>query len=261
MKFVRIITQQANHAFFNMALDEAILEAVKQRLSPPTLRFYLWEKPSVSIGFFQKISEINTDYCSRQGYPVVRRLTGGRAILHDSELTYSLSTRTDSAPFKGTLIDNYTVISNALISGLEDFGLTARMSFDKKRHLNSRNPSCFRSMSFGEVTVEGKKIIGSAQKRYKDSFMQHGSIVLTFDTESLKNVLPGLRESDFMDVGALQDYSAGINPDSLGAALKGAFEETLKVKLISDGPTKFEIRLAKELEKNRYSSSEWNYRR
>lgn len=244
-----------------MALDEAISEAVKQRLSPPTLRLYEWDRPSVSIGYFQKISEINIDYCNKEDYPVVRRLTGGRAILHDSELTYSFSALTDSDPFKGTLRDNYAIISNALIAGLRKYDINAVMSFDKKRDPNYRNPACFKSMSFGEVTVDGKKIIGSAQKRYKDSFLQHGSLVLSFDAKPLKKVLNGSNTSEFKDVGALSNYAPEINPAGLGNTLKEAFETTLGIKLISDEPTKFELKLARDLEKNRYSARKWNYRR
>jgi len=172
----------------NMALDDAISEAVRKKESPPTLRIYRWEKPSVSIGYFQKSSEVNLDYCTEKDYPVVRRPTGGRAILHASELTYSFSSRYESLSFKGRLFEDYSVISRALLLGLKQTGIDAVNSSERKRG-SSKNPACFKAVSFGEVTVKRKKIIGSAQRRYSDGFLQQGSILLDFDAEELQRVL------------------------------------------------------------------------
>jgi lipoate-protein ligase A len=258
---MRIITQGHNNAFFNIALDEAISEAVRKKLSPPTLRLYQWDKPSISIGYFQKISDINIDYCSKMGYPIVRRPTGGRAILHDSELTYSLSARIDSSPFKGRLIEDYTFISKALVSGLKLAGIDAQISFSKKRCFRQKSPACFKVASYGEITINGKKVIGSAQKRYNNGFLQQGSILLNFDARKLRDVLRFNDKEDFKEIGALREYAPEISYNDLKNSLKEAFEMVLKVKMISDNPTDFELQLAKELELKKYSTQEWNLRR
>ncbi len=261
MQFMRLISQGAEHAFFNMALDEAVSEAVRQKLSPPTLRLYQWDRPSLSIGYFQKMSDVDIDYCDKKGYPLVRRLTGGRAILHDSELTYSLSASTDSPLFKGTLLETYTILSNAMILGLKLIGMDAEVSFRRKKSAGYGNPACFRAVSYGEITVGGKKIIGSAQKRYKDGFLQHGSILLDLDADELSKAL-GLNDEDVPDdIGAISDYAPEISVNDLRSSLKKAFEQTLNIKLISDGPTGYELKLAKEIEQDRYSTREWNFRR
>jgi lipoate-protein ligase A len=244
-----------------MALDEAVSEAVRQKNSPPTLRLYQWDRPSISIGYFQKISEIDTDYCMKNDYPVVRRLTGGRAILHDMELTYSLSSLHDSYPFNGGLLDNYRTISSALLSGLNSVGIEAEMSFVKKRTEGHRDPACFKAASYGEVTVESRKIIGSAQKRYKDGFMQHGSILFSFNSEELGNVLNDYSSENFKGIGSIIDYAPSISFDDLKDSLKESFENELDIKLISDMPTKYELKLAKEYEQRKYSTTEWNYKR
>jgi lipoate-protein ligase A len=244
-----------------MALDEAVSEAVRQKNSPPTLRLYQWDRPSISIGYFQKISEIDTDYCMKNDYPVVRRLTGGRAILHDMELTYSLSSLHDSYPFNGGLLDNYRTISSALLSGLNSVGIEAEMSFVKKRTEGHRDPACFKAASYGEVTVESRKIIGSAQKRYKDGFMQHGSILFSFNSEELGNVLNDYSSKNFKGIGSIIDYAPSISFDDLKDSLKESFENELDIKLISDMPTKYELKLAKEYEQRKYSTTEWNYKR
>jgi lipoate-protein ligase A len=244
-----------------MAIDEAISASVRQKLSPPTLRLYQWNRPSLSIGYFQKVSDIDINYCDKNGYPVVRRQTGGRAILHDSELTYSFSASTDSTLFKGNLLEDYTVISNALILGLKLNGIDAKASFKKKRNSGARNPACFKVVSYGEIIIDGKKAIGSAQKRYKNGFLQHGSILLSFNARELSKVLGLNDEGDFEDIGAINEYAPEISANDLKSSFKEAFEKTLKVKMISDSPSKFEMDLAKELERTKYSTREWNFRR
>jgi len=261
MQFIRLITQGPYHAFFNMALDEAISKSIRQKLSPPTLRLYQWDRPSVTIGYFQKISEINTEYCTEQGYPVVRRVTGGRAVLHDRELTYSFSSPAKSSLFNGGLFENYAVISNALIMGLNLIGINAGISFLKKRNSGHRNPACFKSVSYGEVTVDEKKIIGSAQKKYSDGFLQQGSIMLCFNAGELSNVLNGSNEEDFRNIGSISDSGREVTFNELKNPLKEAFEKELNVKLISDSPSRFEFKLAEELEKKKYSTKEWNFLR
>ncbi len=244
-----------------MALDEAVSEAIRQKLSPPTLRIYQWDMPSVSIGYFQKISDIDIDYCNKKGYPVVRRLTGGRAILHDSELTYSFSVSKDSPLFKESLTENFITVSNALILGLELNRINAKISFKQKRHQSHRNPACFNSVSYGEITINGKKIIGSAQKKFGNGFMQQGSILLDFNAKELCNVLRCNNEEGYHEIVSINDYNPGISFNDLRNSLKEAFEKTLKIKMISDSPTEFELNLAKELECNKYSTQEWNFRR
>lgn len=261
MNFIRIINHGAHHAFFNMALDEAISEAVRQKLSPPTLRLYLWEGTSLSIGYFQKISDMDIEYCTKMGYPVVRRQTGGRAVLHDSELTYSFSTLTDSSLFRGSLLENYAVISKAMVSGLRLNGLDAKILLRKKRALGQKNPACFKNVSYGEVTIAGKKVIGSAQKRYRNGFLQHGSILLSFDAGELCRVLKYDNAEHFKDIGSIKSYAPDITANDVRKSLKEAFEHELNARLISDSLTKFEIHRAKELELERYSAPEWNFKR
>jgi len=244
-----------------MALDEAISEAVRQKSSPPTLRLYGWVRPSLSIGYFQKVSDINLEYCNLKDYPVVRRQTGGRAILHDAELTYSFSSSKDSPFFNGSLMENYTVISNALLHALKLTGIKAQASFIKKRSNGHRNPACFKTVSFGEITVDNKKVIGSAQKRYKDGFLQHGSIILDFNAEELCSVLKDNDRQDFNGMGALRTSLPDISLSGLKSTLKEAFEEELNVKLISDRPAKHELSRAKELETIKYSTKKWNFKR
>jgi lipoate-protein ligase A len=261
MQFIRLISQGPENAFFNMALDEAIAESVREKLSPPTLRFYQWDRPSITIGYFQRASDVNLDYCGEKGYPLVRRVTGGRAILHDEELTYSISSFAGSALFKDRMIETYTAISNALLHGLRLNGIEARMSFRKKRSEHHKNPSCFKSMSYGEITADRKKIVGSAQKRFKNGFLQHGSLLLGFNADELRRSLREIGPDDFTHIGSIRECSSGITPDQLRISLKEAFEKELNVKLVSDVPSKAELKAADTLVKTKYSTDGWNFRR
>jgi lipoate-protein ligase A len=272
----RLIDDKPHKAFFNMALDEAISEAVRRKLSLPTLRLYEWIDPSISIGCFQRISDINIDYCRRSGYQVVRRQTGGMALLHNSELTYSFSTCNDLEPFKGNLLKNYLAISNAIVSALKLINLNAQIILSKKRR--QRNPYCFKISSYGEITVNGEKIIGSAQKRYKDGFLQQGSIPMDLNKEEVRMVLKEGEprtvqvrgEGEFSErrisirssngIGTIKKYAPSVSIEDLKKALKEAFEKTFMIKFIYDNPTEFELNLARKLEAEKYSANEWNFR-
>jgi lipoate-protein ligase A len=165
-----------------MALDEAIAIAVRQNTSPPTLRTYGWSAKSVSIGYFQRINDINIDYCHNNTIPIVRRPTGGRAIFHGDEITYSFSAKTTSGLFSKGLQDSYKKISTALGLALRKADLSPELKLmrETKHPLSAsdgqKNPLCFRSISFGEIAIMGKKVVGSAQKRWPDGLLQQGSI-------------------------------------------------------------------------------------
>ncbi len=258
MNFTRIIIQKEKNAFYNMALDEAICEAVRKELSPPTLRIYKWERPTLSLGYFQKISDIDRSYCNEKDYPIVRRQTGGRAILHDDELTYSFCAKKNSMKFNGKLHNDYTIISTALVEGMKMCGIDAEISFTRKRAADQKSPACFKVVSYGEVTVNNKKVIGSAQKRYKDGFLQHGSLLFGFNEDELRKILKGSGDDDFSGIGAVDKCRDKESYGKLVQSLKRSFENVLNARMITDEPSKYELKLAKELEAEKYSTEEWN---
>lgn len=256
----RLIDDVHRGAFYNMALDEAIQRAVSKALSPPTLRLYQWSAPSISLGYFQNISDINTDYCREKGYPVVRRTTGGMAILHDSELTYSFSARTETEPFRGGLMQNYLILSNALVLALRKLSIDAKLSVVKNRR--QRNSMCFKTTSFGEITVNGQKVIGSAQRRYKGSFLQQGTILMNFDRDEICRVFKNeCGSDDYNGIGSVSRFTPSVSTGDVKKALKKAFEEAFSMQLVSGGPTEFELDLAEEMEEKKYSQDEWNFKR
>ncbi len=251
----RIIDDSPHDAFANMAIDEAISQAVRSGDSPPTVRLYQWSRPSVSIGYFQKISDINTACCRGLDYPVVRRITGGMAILHEHGLTYSISARTGLEAFRGGLLKNYIAVSNALLHALKLLNIDARINLKKIKPL--RDPSCFRSSSYGEITIESKKIIGSAQKRYIDGFLQQGSIMLGLDMDNSAKIM-----RDYVkDNDSKEPPAPSVSGADLRKAVRKGFEKAFNIYFEDRGLTDPETDLSKKLEADKYSSTEWTFRR
>jgi lipoate-protein ligase A len=179
-----------------MATDEDLLALAQAGDRVPVLRFYTWHPPAVSIGRFQRIEEaVDAEACRRLGIDIVRRVTGGRAVLHDRELTYSIISRTDTALFPPDVLGTYKVIAAGLLTGFRNLGIPAEMVSHGSRtgslvNKHDRDPSCFSSPSWYEIIVKGRKIVGSAQRRLSSAFLQHGSILISYDSALATKVIP-----------------------------------------------------------------------
>ncbi len=193
----RYIDSGPNTGAVNMAVDEDLLKKAAAGDAVPTLRFYTWDPPAVSTGRFQDPgTAVNAEACSRRSIDIVRRITGGRAVLHKHELTYSVVSRTDNPLFPKGVLGTYKVIAAGLLAGLTNLGIPAEMVSRSGRHAAlvkkaSRDPSCFSSPSWYEILVKGRKIIGSAQRRIPGAFLQHGSILIDHDPEGEADVISG----------------------------------------------------------------------
>jgi len=246
---------------YNMALDEAIAIIVRKDSAPPTLRLYGWDILSVTIGYFQKISDIHTGYCAEHNIPVVRRQTGGRAILHKHELTYSFSIKTTHGIFSKGLRDSYRKISSAFNNALLKVGLFPETRIRRRSH-RSRSSLCFHTTSYGEITINNRKVIGSAQKRWIDGLLQQGSIPYTVnndDTIKIFSVEDACMTKN--SIIGLKDIFPDFNPDAFKKILKTSFEETFGIWLIPSSLSPEEISLAQELEIQKYLTRAWNYMR
>ena len=282
MKRWRVIFTGANDAFFNMALDEALLLSCQKGDSPPVLRLYLWKPPAVSIGYFQSAEKtVDLKKCKDKGVDVVRRITGGRAVLHEDEITYSVCVSADDFPQLGAnTFQTYQKLSMALLESLRLLGINGewvKPSRDKKFssfHMVLSKP-CFMSNSKYEITVVGKKLIGSAQRRFsyrsdqkgKDSFIQHGSILTGKGKYSLAELLP---EKDSVErvKQNLEEKSTNIEkilkrrvkPDEIISALKIGFERVFDVGIENSVVSKKELKIAQTLKEKKYLSERWNLR-
>ncbi len=182
----------------NMAVDDALLDEVQRSPGARTVvRFYGWRRPTISLGRNQKIENaVDVDYCRANGIDIVHRPTGGRAVLHDDELTYAVISN-DSSYFGDTIYGNYRRVSEALCLGYNDLGIAAILAPDTRKPDvpdNGIDPPCFLSPSRYELMVDGRKIVGSAQRRVRRSFLQHGSMPITCNRDHLARAT-GLTDS------------------------------------------------------------------
>lgn len=266
----RLILDGTADGYANMAIDEAILEAHTGGKVPPTLRFYRWEPACLSIGYFQRAGrEVDEEGCRRLGVDWVRRPTGGRAILHDVELTYSVVAREDNPLVSGRIRESYRKISLALLAGLRRLKIPAEMALAQLRGQGLGSAACFDAPSDYEITIHGRKAIGSAQVRRDGALLQHGSILLDVDIERQVGVLHppgGMTREDLAEYLAPRLISLGealgrpLSPDELAVALRAGFQESWGIILVEGTLTPGEQARVSDL-RGKYASAEWNRRR
>jgi lipoyl(octanoyl) transferase len=186
----RLIISPPSPGARNMAVDEAILEAVEQNKVLPSLRLYSWEPPCLSIGYAQSTKDIDYPRLSSRGWDWVRRPTGGRAILHTDELTYSVIAPLSDPRVSGGVLESYLRISTALLAALHSLNIPAESQPSTSFGRNQENRAvCFEVPSNYEIIVYGKKLIGSAQARRKNAMLQHGTFPLSGDLARITQVL------------------------------------------------------------------------
>jgi lipoate-protein ligase A len=250
----------------NLALDEAIFEAVRKGESPPTLRLYRWSAPALTIGYAQdRDRDVDTAACRARGIDVIRRVTGGRAVLHAAEVTYSVSAPAGLPGFAGGLEEAYRRVAEGLLAALRLLGLDAAApaAVASGRPPRLRDPACFAAASRYEIAVAGRKLIGSAQRRKEGAFLQQGSILLEGHGALLAEVLrgsPGLAGESGM-AGLAELLHPAPHPEALAAAIVDGCATAWGVRFRPGEPSGAERQEARTLEESRYRSEEWNERR
>ncbi len=218
-----------------MAMDEELLARAQAGEPMPVLRFYGWAPPAVSLGRFQdREIAVNADACKRLGFDIVRRTTGGRAVLHHNELTYSVIARADNRLFPLNVLGTYKVITKGLLAGLGNLGLASEMVSRGGRHAllvrkGAKDPACFSSPSWYEIVVNGRKIIGSAQRRMRGAFLQHGSILIDYDPGLEAKVIPGGCGGDVV-TSISRELGRDVPVDEVKEAFVKGFSEALDLE-------------------------------
>ncbi len=279
----RFIYTGQGDPYFNMAVDETLLSSV-QNGSPPILRVYEWNPPGVSIGCFQAVNKtVDRDECLRKGVKLVRRITGGRAVLHNNEeLTYSFSGSCKIFPELGnTVSETYKQISEALLFSLSILGVEAQgvrpsgggiNEGDSSRQKGEKtctrtffNPPCFTSFSRYEIGYQGRKLVGSAQRRFGEIFLQHGSILIEKGVLELSDFLPA--NSLIEGVKLLENSTSieeikgrKIERHEIIRALRKGFSELFQKVFKEDSLTSEELKTAQKLSIDKYSKNYWNFK-
>lgn len=215
----------------NMAVDEAILQAVMAGQAPPTLRLYAWQPACLSLGYGQPVEDVDQQALTARGWELVRRPTGGRAILHTDELTYSVIGPADEARLVGGVLESYQRLSRGLMRALELLAVPAQRARKQSADNDAApDPVCFVEPSDYEITVNGKKLVGSAQARRKGGVLQHGTLPLQGDIARITQVLHFDNEAARTQAAARVRQRAATVEQTLGrpvtwAEVAAAFEQ------------------------------------
>jgi lipoate-protein ligase A len=264
----RLINTGVSDGATNMAIDEAIMQSVTEERSPPTLRFYAWDPPCVSVGYSQSVrGEVDLERCRELGYTWVRRPTGGRAILHIDELTYSVVAPPGEARVAGDIVTSYRRLSLGLVEGLRALhgGVVQADRMNADGGLD-KSAACFDVPSHYEVTAYGRKLVGSAQVRRKGMVLQHGALPLEGDVSRLVDVLAlseadrGVLRGKLLERAIALDEVVGrvVSFDEVAEALIGGFGRALNLELVPGELSAFEREAAEGL-MSRYTGDEWTH--
>ena len=255
MDLWRLLVSPADTGARNMAIDQAVAECVQAERTPPTLRFYTWRPRALSIGYAQPIASVDRRRAARLGVDIVRRPTGGQAILHHDELTYAVALPRGHPLAADGVLESYGVISRGLTAGLGLLGLAPRSGGWGPASSPVSDGVCFVSPSRHEIAVDGHKLIGSAQTRLHRGILQHGSIVLTHDPEIFS--LMGVPEPPSAPSGLRALLPALPPTGALVQAFAAGFAQALELTLRPGRLSAEEQARAHELRDDRYQTDAW----
>ncbi len=283
----RLLTDNTKDPYENMALDETLLLLCGKGFSPPTIRFYTWEPSALSIGYSQNpLKELDTDLCRSLNIPVIRRITGGKALIHNNDLSYSVVFQYDGALQRHSILESQRAINNCLVDAIRKIGMDASLRLTEENRYDSlptvstgKFPFCFLIPTSNDIIVSKRKIVGSAQRRTKNAFIQHGSIFVDQPGDIEVRLLagsgkkrnraydPGLKSS----AGASDPkyYQAGYtwinrhllkrtNIQEIQDIIVKSFEEGFGVKVYRENLTRSEIEIKEKLKEEKYMKDEWN---
>lgn len=257
-KRLRLLNTGSSTGQMNMAVDSAILTGVREGTSPATIRFFRWASPTLSIGYAQEPEkDFRLDLLEKNGIDLVRRPTGGGAILHERDLCYSVAASLSDPRFPSTLRGSYGMIGEAVILFLNTLGIDAQWGGGKVRGWRPSGAACFDSASPFEILTKGRKIVGSAQRRTSGAFLQQGSIMLDGEPETIRAfVRSGPSEiSRENRQRRFPKRSTATLPVDL---LKECFEKTFGVECVPGSLTPREKALLEEIVKENRKSNEWD---
>ncbi len=250
---------------WNMAVDEAIARAVGDGLAPATLRFYEWSPPTVSLGYLQRApGGVDLQACRRHGIGLVRRITGGRAVLHADELTYSVAVPLQGPWRSLSVLEVFARISNGLIAGLKHLGVEASLGGPRAQAGDGpESGACFLLHRMPAILVGGRKLLGSAMRRWGRYLLQHGSLLLDFDPRLHHRIFPAWpRENPTGGVTSLR-LLLGTRPlvGDLVSALREGWCEALGTACVAGELLPVEHTAAEQGARERYASEAWTFQR
>ena len=265
-----ILDTKHHDAAINMAIDEALLIWHSEQKIPPVLRFYGWKKPSLTIGHFQNAEKtIDFSGVHTHGCDFVRRLTGGSAVLHDDEITYSIIVNESHPKIPASVNEAYYILSQGLLEGYRILGIRAEFAVPDRQYLKDRTAVCFEKPAIYEMIVDGKKVSGNAQTRKNGVLLQHGSIPMSFNSEMLFDLFKfSTEERRERQRMAFVKKAISINDitgkqhtyDMLKKAFEQGFKTSLHIELETMKLDDKQWEFIHHLANTKYRTNEWNLR-
>lgn len=260
----RLIIDRDHDGATNMARDEAISRAVSAGDQPPTLRLYGWVPPAISLGQSQRIHSVNVVACAQAGVGIVRRATGGLAILHTDELTYSIALPIAHPLAEGDVMTSYRRIAAAIVETLKRLGVRDANADRVAKEDKAKGPACFEAPSDYEVVGGGKKLVGSAQWRRVDGVLQHGSLPLAGDIARVCALLVDAPSAEKVreHAATLKDVlGREVSWDAAALAWQQAFADVLAIRFTEGSMSDEELHCTDDLLRERYANDGWTRRR
>lgn len=258
-------------AAYNMAMDEVLLNWHSKGKIPPVLRFYGWQPAALTLGHFQKtVNRIDIEATKAKGIDIVRRPTGGLAVLHDKELTYSIIVSENHEKMPASVVEAYRVLSQGILEGYRNLGIKAELAIPESPVGKSGTAVCFEESSWYELVVDGKKAAGSAQNRQKGVILQHGSIPIEMNSETLYDLFiyanerakERARKAFSQKAVFIHDVVAReVSLDEVKIAFRDGFCKGLDMELTPFEPNEEMLKEIKELMKTKYENDEYTYQR
>lgn len=265
----RLVKTPPASGAWNMAVDETLLMGMSASGAIPVLRLYAWQPACLSLGFAQPYQDVNLLALQARGWEVVRRPTGGRAILHTDELTYAVIGPQGEPRLAGGVLESYQRLSTALLQALLDLGIPVQSQPGSVSNQDPKGPVCFEVPSNYEITVQGKKLLGSAQARRREGVLQHGSLPLYGDLQRITQVLQFAFPEQQQTASQRLSQRATTAEACLGypltwekaaQAFETAFAQCLNLKFIDSQLTSTELAQAEALAESKYRATEWTQR-
>lgn len=266
----RLILDTPRPGAWNMALDEAILETVGRGDALPTLRLYAWQPACLSLGYAQSWQDVDLAGLQANGWDVVRRATGGRAILHTDELTYSVTTAPGEPLMAGTVLESYNRLARALVAACHRLRLPVNMEeHTQPSGGGPKGPVCFEVPSAYEIVLGGKKLIGSAQARKREGILQHGTLPLHGDLTRITRALAFASEEQRAQAGekllrratTAESYAGQvISWEAAARAFIESFEQELGLVFEHSPASPAELERAEALVAQKYANPGWTER-
>jgi lipoate-protein ligase A len=259
----RLVISEPADGATNMAIDEAIMQSVATEQVPPTLRLYAWEPPCLSLGRGQKRQDVDVEALQRAGFGLVRRPTGGRGILHIDELTYSVIAPESEPRMAGGIVESYRRLSTGLVRGLESLGVRDIVADQRAKNRGVHGPVCFEVPADYEITVGGRKLVGSAQMRARGVVLQHGAVPLFGDISRICLYLSSHpdRERVRRRATTLSDVlERPVTWNEVVEVLKAGFAQALALRFELASLLPIEREWESMLKADKYATAEWTDR-